>query len=141
MPKVAMLVSVLLAAGIAACQKSSDNAPAAGMAANLIQRQAQIALDMVEADLGAMQDGGGYQAWSAQKAIDELVPALNAALLPEPGEPPIPGPHFTYVKDTATGPWQVVIKLDDAQTGIVAAAYGSNTATPLATKSIAVSRY
>lgn len=147
MSKVAILAWLLLASGISACQKSSDDAapsagaPASALPAQLARQQAQIALEMVEADLGAMQDGGGYQEWTAEKAIEQLVPLLNAAQAPEPGEPPIPGPRFTYVKDAATGPWQVVIKLDEAQTGIAAAAYGTDTATPLATKAIAVSRY
>lgn len=149
MPKAAILAWVLLAAAISACQKSSDDAaPSAGapagtlpLPAQLMRQQAQMALDMVEADLGAMQDGGGYQEWTAEKAVKQLVPLLNAAQAPEPGEPSVPGRKFTYVKDAATGPWQVVIRLDEAQTGIVAAAYGSDTATPLATKAIAVSRY
>lgn len=73
-----------------------------------------------------------------QKVAEKLVPSLNSDA-PEAGYPASPGRQFTYVHDKATGPWQVVIKVDGDY--LLVSGYGEDLTNSLATKSIKVSRY
>ena len=101
-----------------------------------------MAIMMVESNLGSMQDGGGYQSWTAEKAAAQLVPLMNAAQAPGPDEPEEYkrlAPRFTYVADRATGPWQVVIRVEGSNLKVEA--YGSDTSKPIEQKLIPVSRY
>jgi hypothetical protein len=105
---------------------------------DLERRQAIMAVEGVTANLDFIQ-GVGYQTWTAQRAAERLVALMNSAQVPMPGEPKVPGRKFTYVSDTVTGPWQVVIKAEgDA---LMVAAYGSNTAQPVEQRTIAVRRH
>lgn len=142
-----LLAATLSMLVLAACDKGSGDTPPAkatpvsSLPATFMQQRALLAVTMVEANLGAMQDGGGYQEWTPEKAAEKLVATMNAAETPEAGEPQSHNGQFTYVRDEVTGPWQVVIAVSDEQTGIVVSAYGADVATPLVSKTIAVSRY
>lgn len=104
-----------------------------------ITRQAMMAVETVESTLGGMQDGGGYQSWTAEKAHGQIVPLLNAAMAPLPGEPRTPGPKFKYVDHAATAPWQVSVEVEGE--ALLVKAYGSDVQKPLYQKTIRVSTY
>lgn len=139
----------------AACSRSSDHTAAAKAAAqpagaggtlpaNLLTKHVQMELELLSALMDSIQGGGGYQEWTPEKAADKLVEIAGSASAPVPeegGAQQTSKPRFTYVRNQVTGPWQIVIKVDDDQKGLVAAAYGMDTATPLATKAIPVSRF
>jgi hypothetical protein len=149
MSKACTLLTVILSALVlVACEKETSDAPPppktaqdAPLSDALLQQRAEMAITMVEANLGNLQDGGGYQEWTPEKAATQLVQLMTSAQAPEPGYPQTHNAQFTYVKDAVTGPWQVVIEADDAQSSIIVSAYGTDTATPLLSKTITVSRY
>jgi hypothetical protein len=142
-----LLTVILTALVLVACEKGTNDAPPAKTAQDiplsdaLLHQRAEMAITMVEANLGNLQDGGGYQEWTPEKAATQLVQLMNTAQTPEPSVPKTQNVQFTYVKDTVTDPWQVVIKADDAQSSIIVSAYGTDTAAPLLSKTITVSRY
>lgn len=144
----AWLPVVLSALILVACEKGTNDAPPppktaqdAPLSDTLLQQRAEMAITLVEANLGNLQESGGYQEWTPEKAATQLVHLMDTVQTSGSGEPQTHNASFTYVKDTPTGPWQAVIKADDAQSSIIVSAYGTDTATPLLSKTITVSRY
>jgi len=110
---------------------------------NVERMQIQRAVNMVEMTLGDVQDGGGYQSWTPAKAVEELVPLLNATLAPMPGEQPLPGiaGKIRYVRGRVTGPWQILLIPVNARKVIRIEGYGRNIKKPVYTKEIRVSTF
>jgi hypothetical protein len=98
--------------------------------AHLERHQAVMAVEMVTANYGMIR-AGGYQSWTAEKAAAQLLSVMRSTKAP--------GHAFTYVRDTVTGPWQVVLKTDGDDLKV--AAYGSSTAQPVEERTITVRRY
>lgn len=123
-----------------ASEPSVDAASVAAVAwpAGLRERQAALAVEVVAANLDGMQDAG-YRRWTAEQAVQELVPLLNAAQQPLPDEPTPVGPVFTYVAGWATGPWQVAVRAVGENLHVEA--YATDLARPLVTRTIAVAPY
>ena len=106
-------------------------------------RSLKMAVDVVEMTLGSMQDGGGYQEWTPKKAVEKLIPTLNSASKPLPGEPKIQGTaaRIKYVKDKVTEAYQIVLIPNDEKKLIYIKGYGKDLTKPVYSKEIKVSRY
>ena len=106
-------------------------------------RSIKMAVDVVEMTLGSMQDGGGYQEWTPKKAVEKLIPTLNSASKPLPGEPKMRGTaaRIKYVKDKVTEAYQIVLTPNDEKKLIYIKGYGKDITNPAYTKEIKVSRY
>lgn len=141
----ALILLAALACTLPACgKKDPPQAPPAkaqAVPANAAaeRNKAFLAVESVRANLGALQDGGGYQSWTAETAAAKLVTLMNAAQAPGPDMPQASGQGFTYVADKVTAPWQVVIRADGKS--LVVAAYGSNIDQALEERTFEVSRY
>ncbi|MBN2788589.1 MAG: hypothetical protein JXR69_00205 [Candidatus Delongbacteria bacterium] len=109
-------------------------------AANL--HKIKTAVDVVEMTLGSMQDSG-YEEWTPKKAVDKLIPTLNSALTPFPGESgnKVEDPLIKYVKDNATDLYQVVLIPDNEKRLIYIKGYGKDLKEPVYAKEIKVSKY
>jgi hypothetical protein len=96
--------------------------------ADLERRQAVVAVEVVRLNFEQFYGGRGHG--PAPTIAAQLVQMMNAA---EGSKR-----TFTYVADTVTGPWQVVIKADGDALHV--AAYGSQTAQPVERITLAVRR-
>ena len=141
MMKQHLVMSCLVAAicsMVSSCSQSTE-----GRVSPVVFNQVKMAVEVVEYSLGNMQDGGGYQAWTASKAADKLVRYMNAANEPMPGEPKVPGigAKIRYVKDEVTAPWQILLTPDDKTSTIKVDGYGRDTSEPLYSVEIHVSKF
>ena len=103
-------------------------------------RQIKMAVHNVEMTLGSMQDGGGYQSWTPDKAVMALVSILNATLELMPGEPQLPGAagRIRNVSDKVTEAFQIrLIPFNDM--GVIRIeGYATDISQPVYTKEIKV---
>jgi len=108
-----------------------------------VKHQIMIAVESVAGTFGSMHNGGGYQRWTPQKAVDKLVPLMNSATAPGPGDSRLPGSagNITYVKDEVTGPWQIVLIALEKEQKIRVEGYAYDTSVPVYTKEIHVSEW
>lgn len=111
------LLLTLAILGITACE-SRD--PAQALPPELIQREAQMAVEMVS----EYRDLAGG-------TVADLVTGLNAANSPDPGDSDRSGPTFRYVLNTVTAPWQVVLKQTEDGKALQIDAYGADMGKPL----------
>ena len=107
------------------------------------KRDIIMAVEVVEMTLGNMQGGGGYQEWTPKKAVDKLIPTLNSASRPLPGEPKLKGVagKIKYVKGKVTGAYQIVLIPNDKKQLIYIKGYGTDITKPVHTKEIKVSKW
>ena len=144
--KRASALALSLAFGVIAvsCGRSSSRDDALSEMATEVMKQEIIrSVEVVDATLGSMQDGGGYQSWTPEKAVEKLVPLLNSANAPGEGEPDLPrsSSKIRYVRDRVTASWQIVLIPDDKQKIIRVEGYGPDTTKAVYTKKIAVSEW
>lgn len=139
----ALLVVVLVVA--TACGKSGT--PPAGEAqrqsgqsyADLERRMAILAVEALVANIDSMLDLGAFQPQAGEHASEKIVAMMNSAQAPEPGDPKLPGPRFTYVADQGSGPWQVVLRIEGESMRVTA--YGSSAGQALEQRTIPLGRH
>lgn len=105
--------------------------------AQLLSRDLKMAVIFIEANVGNIQDGGGYQMWTASKMVDKLMKLHK----PDNSNTGSQKSRISYVKDKVHKPWQVVLIPDDANKQIIVKAYGDNINKPVITKKIHISTY
>lgn len=140
--QLALVMTVLLA--LSACGKG--DAPQAGEARkqvdqiqyDLERRMAVMAVEVVSANIESALDLGAVQAMSDGELTDKFVAMMNSAQAPDPGDPKALAPKFTYVANRASGPWQVVLRLEGETLSVLA--YGSNASQPLEQRQVTISR-
>ncbi|OVE81446.1 hypothetical protein BVY03_03690 [bacterium K02(2017)] len=112
----------------------------------VVKQQMVMAVMAIQSNLGAMQDSG-YQAWTAQKAVDKLIPLLNTASQPitaqekKYAQSGRGGIDLKYVKNNPTGANQIVLIADDDEQSIRVEGYGNDLETPIYTDEVQVSSY
>ena len=77
----------LLVTGVISCGESP---PRKTETPPNVKQQIVRAVESVEASLGNIQ-GSGYQKWALDKAVEKLVPLMNSAIIPLPGQPKLSG--------------------------------------------------
>jgi hypothetical protein len=111
---------------------------------HLLSRELQMAVVMIESNVHNIQDGGGYQMWTASKMVDKLL-ILNQVAHANPdnrqNSMPSSMPRISYVKDKVKKPWQVVLVPDDHNKQIIIKAYGNDINHPVITRAVHVSTY
>ncbi len=132
---------------IAACgSEQPQNSPEQGLRRasseldRLHHQRLDMAVDSVEWTLESLQDSG-YQEWIPSTTVPKLVRTLNAANITMPGEPEPPGPIITFIADSVSDTWQVVLIPDDESSTIKLLGYDDDPNAPFVEKTITVSRY
>ncbi len=135
-----VLLLLVLMASVALCNKSPRQNV---IPPELVKREVLLAVEGVRATWGGMQDGGGYQSWTPEKAVEKLLPLLNSASEPVEGEPQHIGfgGKIRYVRDEVTGPWQVVLIANNKKSIIRIEGYGPDISEPVYSNEIAVPKW
>lgn len=109
----------------------------------LQQKRLSYAVIMVRANVGNLQNSGGYQMWSANKMVDALIRLSKTSGAHVPGEPRVKkqSPEISYVKGKVTKPWQIVLIPNDRAKKIVVKAYGGDISKPAIVREVPVSTY
>jgi hypothetical protein len=90
---------------------------------------ATMAVEFTLASFDSVQSG---KSWTREEIPKEFASYMNSTQTQSSGR------KFTYVADQATGPWQVVLKVEGTALQVIA--YGSNTGQVLEQQSIPISQ-
>ncbi|MDH4071066.1 MAG: hypothetical protein OEV30_11670 [Ignavibacteria bacterium] len=138
------IVSAILCLMVAvpACSRDAEKKQVEQMMDQMVHHEINRAVDMVAPTLSQMQDAG-YTSWTPGLAVEKLVPLMNAALAPEPGDDSGPGilDKIKYVSGKATSPYQIVLIPSEGNGTIRIEGYGAELDEPIVTRSITVPEF
>lgn len=111
--------------------------------AKAMDRKLRTAVILLIANIGNIQNGGGYQSWTATKMTDKVLKLSKSANAPSPGMPKAKrlGPEITYTKGKVSQSWQIVLIPNDRAKKIKIKAYGNSTKKPIIEREVHVSTY
>jgi PBP1b-binding outer membrane lipoprotein LpoB len=105
------------------------------------EQRLRTAVRMLVVNVGNIQNGGGYQMWTATKMADKLISLSQTASQAPTGGTKANAQSISYTKNKVSQPWQIVLIPNDRKKQIIIMGYGGELKKPLVQTQVPVSTY